>query len=132
ISTQLIEAGVDVSFKCVIRSLAGLDSIAQAAGRCNRHGEDDVQQVYVIDHAEEKLDRLKEIKRGKEISAKILVDLKRDPSSHGGSLLSVQAMERYFQEFYTEFESSLNYFISKLGEDMTDLLSSPRMENKYY
>lgn len=132
ISTQLIEAGVDVSFKCVIRSLSGLDSIAQAAGRCNRHGEDDVQQVYVIDHAEEKLDRLKEIKRGKEISAKILVDLKRDPSSHGGSLLSVQAMERYFQEFYTEFESSLNYFISKLGEDMTDLLSSPRMENKYY
>ncbi|OBZ15728.1 CRISPR-associated helicase/endonuclease Cas3 [Bacillus sp. FJAT-27264] len=132
ISTQLIEAGVDVSFKCVIRSLAGLDSIAQAAGRCNRHGEDDVQQVYVIDHAEEKLDRLKEIKRGKEISAKILVDLKRDPSSHGGSLLSVQAMERYFQEFYTEFESSLNYFIPKLGEDMTDLLSSPRMENKYY
>jgi CRISPR-associated endonuclease/helicase Cas3 len=132
ISTQLIEAGVDVSFKCVIRSLAGLDSISQAAGRCNRHGEDDVQQVYVIDHAEENVSKLKEIKRGKEISAKILVDLKRDPSSHGGSLLSVQAMKRYFQEFYTEFESSLNYFISKLGEDMTDLLSSPRTENKYY
>ncbi|ARF66568.1 CRISPR-associated helicase/endonuclease Cas3 [Paenibacillus larvae subsp. pulvifaciens] len=132
ISTQLIEAGVDISFDCVIRSLAGLDSIAQAAGRCNRHGKDKIRKVYIIDHAEENLDRLKEIKVGKQLTKKMLVDLKHNPSVYGGHLLSRMAMERYFQEYYTKFESDLNYFIPGLGKSMMELLFSGRYETDSY
>ncbi|MGX4671004.1 CRISPR-associated helicase Cas3' [Cerasibacillus sp. JNUCC 74] len=131
ISTQLIEAGVDISFDCVIRSLAGLDSIAQAAGRCNRHGEKDIQQVYVIDHQEEQLKFLKEIDVGKQITRRILIDMKRDENAHGGNMLSPKAMERYFQELYAELSNDLDYYIPSLKKDMMELLMAPKHESGY-
>src|SRR5699024_5978986 len=129
VSTQLIEAGVDISFECVIRSLAGLDSIAQAAGRCNRHGEKERRNVYVIDYVDENLGFLKEIARGKEIAKRIFKDLQMNPDSHGGSILSMQAMNYYFKAFYMESEVDLDYPIRGLNQTMVELLMATNREN---
>lgn len=53
VSTQLIEAGVDIDFPVVYRQEAGLDSILQAAGRCNREGRSDCGVTHVFSLAKE-------------------------------------------------------------------------------
>ena len=56
VSTSLVEAGVDLDFDTVYRQIAGVDSIIQAAGRCNRNGKKDLAEskVYIFDLVDEK------------------------------------------------------------------------------
>ena len=51
VSTQVLEAGIDISFEVVYREAAPLPSIIQAAGRCNRYGEYDKGEVYIVEYA---------------------------------------------------------------------------------
>lgn len=64
ISTALIEAGINVSFPVVIRSLAGLPSIVQAAGRANRSMEYEIGYVYIWKFCDENLKYLADIQNG--------------------------------------------------------------------
>ncbi|WP_276859073.1 CRISPR-associated helicase Cas3' [Limosilactobacillus ingluviei] len=106
ISTQLIEAGVDISFKTVVRSLTGVDSIAQAAGRCNRNGELTVGQVYLVDPmpALERLTKLPEIDRAKGVTETLLYKLDQLTD-----LLNPNWVQRYFERYYHEQAAYLGY-----------------------
>lgn len=136
ISTQLIEAGVDVDFSSVVRYMAGLDSIAQAAGRCNRHKRRDIGYVYVIDPAEENLSRLPDIAIGIQKTKRILDDYKADPAKFDKNLIGPKAMDWYYKNYFFDRQSDMSYPVSAqtLGHDDTllNLLSTNTLASEEY
>ena len=96
IATSLIEAGVDVDFPLVMRAEAGLDSIAQAAGRCNREGKRLPEESFVWVFKPE--DAWKAPSELGLLSAAMREVVRH----HAEDLLSPQAIRRYFQRVYEE------------------------------
>ncbi len=120
ISTQLIEAGVDVDFASVIRFLAGLDSIAQAAGRCNRNGLRKMATVHVVNPEQESIDLLTDIKIGKDMARRVLEESFED-------LLAPDAIKQYFKYYFFDRANEMTYLVndkrSGLNDNLMNLLS---------
>lgn len=100
VSTQLIEAGVDVDFPCVFRAVTGIDSIAQAAGRCNRNGLSKIpKEVFVFEFPE---NTACSFFRQAAQSAKKLFD------DFSGNLTVPECVKKYFEDYFWKNEQRMD------------------------
>jgi CRISPR-associated endonuclease/helicase Cas3 len=95
VSTQVMEAGIDVDFPVGYRALAGLDSIIQAAGRVNREGRQSGGHMYVFEPDSEFVKRAPAyIEQGAAVARSILREFSADP-------VSMAAIGAYFERLYS-------------------------------
>lgn len=107
ISTQILEAGVDLSFRKMFRALPVLPSIVQTAGRANRHGEGDMSNIDVIVLEEDGKDKRKYVYRcpiAREETDKILED--NAPWKESKTIIY---LKEYYQELFNRNPSTAVY-----------------------
>ena len=132
ISTQLIECGVDVSFGSVIRCAAGLDSILQAAGRCNRHGGTHAGRVHIVRVENEHLDMLEDIRDGRDIYLGIIRHGCREliEAAHG-DLNQPEIITSYFRHYFQRRKDVMPYATPRSFSLRNDTLLNMLGSNKY-
>lgn len=94
IATSLVEAGVDLDFQTVYRELAGLDSILQAAGRCNREGKRELSdsRTCIFQFVREERKRNDNIKQASAVTERIMEEY--------SDIGSLEAIDEYFRRLF--------------------------------
>ena len=126
VSTQLIEAGVNISFANVYRSEASLASVAQAAGRCNRNGEAEYGNVYIFNPGDlEKLTKLQDIAEDKMVLKELLNGYRRSNGDDFDAILNPEYIEDFFNRHYHRGDglARLSYPEKDKGWNLLELLS---------
>lgn len=135
VATQVIEAGIDISFECVIRTLAGIDNVAQAAGRCNRGNEyGHICDVYLVNlnPEEESLRFLNDIKDAQKATLSLLELYKRAPETFDNDLLSPISVNGFYQRLYKNHESKTHdYYVKEINDTLYNLLAENSLRREY-
>lgn len=121
VSTNLVEAGVDFSFKTVFRSAIGLDSIIQTAGRCNRNGEFKIGKTFIVNYKDENIKTLKDVKESQNSFYESIHNCFEN-------IASLQAQEAFFDWLYSI--KDLDY--SDGYTSLYELMSANRKRNDSY
>lgn len=125
VSTPLIEAGVDVSFESVVRSLAGIDNIIQSAGRCNRNWEIRCGTLWLIYINDEKISHVGHIKDAQEKTREILYRIRTNADRYPGGVLSKKAIDEFYSEYYGPLSKEMAFPLKKDPEHtILDLLTN--------
>ena len=124
VSTQVIEAGVDISFQTVIRFAAGLENIVQSGGRGNRNGEyGKIEKTYIISCEEEKIPD--EIKMSQKAFEVMSVSFVKYPEKYDSRLDSDEAINYYYSALSRVVVGKYqDYVIPATSKTMFDLLST--------
>lgn len=124
VSTNLIEAGVDISFEYVYRSIAGLDSLAQTAGRCNRNGEMNYGVIDLIVLEGENAGNMAELQQKMRVTQDVIDKyLDQQNGSNEDSLLLPEWMDEYYKEFYFYESDQMDFPIPGMDTNIMELLS---------
>jgi CRISPR-associated endonuclease/helicase Cas3 len=127
ISTQLVEAGVDIDFPVVYRAIAGLDSIAQAAGRCNREGElnktGKLGEVHVF--VPPKSPPGGQLRKGEDTTIELM-------SLEGFNPQHPDAFTRYFYLFYSKLNDTGRRFKEWFEDEAKDIRIHFRTASKNF
>jgi len=130
VSTQLIEAGVDISFGSAIRALAGLDSIAQTAGRCNRHGEAEIGHVHVINLVGKLPNALNDIRIAQEAAQRVMDENASANGNRTIDLADPQLIEQYFRYYFFDRRKDMSYRVGADKVERDDTLLNMLAENR--
>ena len=122
ISTNLIEAGVNISFQIVFRALTGIDSIAQSMGRCNRHGELEAGKTIVFQYGDKTNSFKSPSMRAINAAENVAYEMFR---TNPLITLNKQTIKHYFRGYFHQVKTQMKYPITNIaGFSVYDALFS--------